>query len=63
MWVANTIWRLEAGFTQPLKRKMGRHIRAFLATYPEGPIKGFSEWARLNDARLLEFAGDGGAVA
>jgi hypothetical protein len=30
-WDANTIWRLEVGYTQPLRRKTGRHIPVFLA--------------------------------
>ena len=43
-------------------QRFGAEIRAFIATHRKGPIEGFSEWARLNDARLLEFAGDGGAA-
>jgi hypothetical protein len=31
MWDANTIWLLGVGYTQPLRRKTGRHIRVFLA--------------------------------
>jgi hypothetical protein len=35
-------------------QRWGDEIREAVATHPEGPVKGFSEWAKQNEPRLLE---------